>query len=82
MDESHEEHIERLIRVESAVQHVDECVDDMKKKLFGNGQPGVLQLMDTRITAIEKWMWRSIGLIAAGVGTVNFIMMVMQYLKK
>jgi hypothetical protein len=78
LSDEHSENIARLVRIEQAALHLDECLDDLKKKLFGNGQPGVLQLLDKRISAIEKWMWRCIGIISAGMGLIYFGLTVYQ----
>jgi hypothetical protein len=61
LDEKHNGNIERLVRIEANQKHFDECLDDLKKKLFGNGQKGVLQLMEARISKLEKWFWRATG---------------------
>ncbi len=58
----HTENVRRFTQIEGSLSHLDECMDDLKKKLFGgNGQEGVLNSMESRINTLEKWAWRILG---------------------
>lgn len=82
LDEKHEENITRLTRIETGHQHLDQCLDDLKKKLFGNGQPGIIQIMDNRLSNNEKWMWRAMGFMAALAFVLNFVFVIAHVLEK
>jgi hypothetical protein len=38
---------------------------ELKKRLYGNGQPGDIALIRTEISALQQFKWKSLG--AAGV---------------
>lgn len=65
IDKRHSENVAMLTTLVEATKHLDECLDDTKKELFGNGQPGALSVLETRISAVEKWMWRGVGIMWA-----------------
>jgi len=48
---------------------IEETVVDMKKRLFGNGQPGELSSVKSRLSKLENWRWWVMG-IAVGCGVV------------
>jgi len=45
---------ERLARIETKL-------DDGFGRLFGNGQPGVVEKHESRIGALERWQWHILG---------------------
>ena len=47
---------------------IEVTVLDLKKELFGNGQPGELEIIRRRVIALEKWRWW-VGGAAVGAGT-------------
>jgi uncharacterized protein involved in exopolysaccharide biosynthesis len=53
---------ERTDRERLAV--IEETVLDLKERLFGNGQPGVIEKHEIRITRLENYRW----LIGGAVG--------------
>lgn len=58
LQEKHEENIERLATLEANQMHLDECLDELKKK----------------VTSIEKWIWRTTGGMAVVITIINVIM--------
>lgn len=49
------------------------------KVIFGNGQPGRLQNVETRLGRVEKFMWSIVGalvLLSAGIGWIIAIVKV------
>lgn len=57
LQEKHEENIERLATLEANQNHLDECLDELKKK----------------VTSIEKWIWRTTGGMAVVITIINVI---------
>lgn len=57
--EQFQEMLERQVRIETIVTEMDH-------KLFGNGQPGVLKLLDDRVKDLEGWKKWVVGLAAGG----------------
>jgi len=51
---------ERLAAIEAIVLR-------MEQRLLGNGQPGVIDKLERRVTRLESWFWRAAGAIALGV---------------
>jgi hypothetical protein len=45
---------------------IERVVLDMEKRLFGNGQPGVIDQLNKRVLSLENFRWWVLGL---GVGT-------------
>ncbi len=50
-----------MARLEANVESVCNNVDDMKHRLFGNGQPGELTDIKTRLSILEKFRYILIG---------------------
>lgn len=56
------EHVSLLASLAQNVRDLNEKVDRMDTKLFGNGQPGHIQRLDTRISgmrdafSIKQWL--------------------------
>jgi hypothetical protein len=48
-------------------------VRDLKHRLFGNGQPGAIGLLNIRMTQLESFKWKAIG---AG-GVMGALMMLL-----
>lgn len=71
----------RFSAIENSVKHLDDTFDEMHKKLFGNHRPGVIQLMENRISELEKWFWRVTGAIAAITAAVNIVMYIGNYMR-
>lgn len=42
-------------------------LDSLERRLFGNGQPGVIRDMSTRLHRLEKFRWVAMGVIVLGV---------------
>lgn len=51
---------ERLARIET-------MVEEIYHRLFGNGQPGELDRLNSRVGKLENWRWWVMG-IAVGAG--------------
>lgn len=77
VEERHTENLLRFNQIESNQTHLDECLDDLKKKLFGNGRPGVVQLQDERISSLEKNFYRSLGAIGAATFIINIVLILL-----
>ena len=52
-----EEILDRLARIEMAVQHLE-------VRLFGDGQPGTLSRLHDRVYRLERYLWMSLGAVA------------------
>lgn len=48
-------------------------VESRMKDLFGNGQPGLMEKMDQRITILENFRWKAIGAMALIVFLTNVL---------
>jgi anti-sigma-K factor RskA len=59
--------VDRLAALESSVHVLTEVVSRVEHRLFGNGQPGELSALKSRITKLENWRWYVCG-IAVGLG--------------
>ena len=57
LQEKHAENIERLTALETNQKHLDECLDEVKKK----------------VSSIEKWIWRTTGGMAIVLVIINTI---------
>jgi hypothetical protein len=57
LQQKHEENIERLTKLETNQQHLDECLDSLKRK----------------VSSLEKWIWRTTGGMAVVLVIVNLI---------
>ena len=64
----------RLIAIDKDVTHLDDRVQSISRKLFGNGQPGVLQTMERRIGELEKIVWRVSGALALLTLAINLLL--------
>ena len=42
---------------------IEEVVLRLEERLFGDGQPGELALLKTRVRKLEAWFWRAAGAI-------------------
>lgn len=49
------------LSVEARLLLVERILMRIEERLFGNGQPGELSLMKSRLTALEEFRWKSIG---------------------
>lgn len=49
----------------SRVAVTEDVVDKMEKRLFGNGQPGILSDLDKRLKHLEKRENRLMGFVSA-----------------
>lgn len=47
-------------------------LDDIKHRLFGNGQPGELSTLDGRVGKLEEDKWRLMGVGALIMGILQF----------
>jgi hypothetical protein len=48
--------LERLVRTETLLL-------DIHRRLFGNGQPGEIEVIKQRLSVLEKWLWRITGFL-------------------
>ncbi len=55
---------ERLAVIESVVLRLE-------ARLFGNGQPGELQMLKDRVTRLEAWIWRAAGAICVAISLIQ-----------
>ena len=46
---------------------IEEIVLRMEQRLFGNGQPGDLENLQSRVRRLESWFWRAAGAVALAV---------------
>ena len=46
---------------------IEEIVLRMEQRLFGNGQPGDLENLHSRVRRLESWFWRAAGAAALAV---------------
>jgi hypothetical protein len=51
---------ERLAAIEAIVLR-------MEQRLLGNGQPGIIDKLERRVTRLESWFWRAAGAIGLAV---------------
>jgi hypothetical protein len=51
--------------IEERLAVIEEVVLRLEERLLGNGQPGELEILKTRVSRLEAWFWRGAG--AAGV---------------
>jgi hypothetical protein len=63
---------ERLAVISERSAVIESTLLDVKRQLFGNGQPGQIQLLHSRVSTVDKrvdllenWKWWVVG---AGVG--------------
>lgn len=54
---------ERLVRVET-------MLTDTHRRLFGNGQPGEVDVLKERVATLERWMWR----VGGALGVLTFLL--------
>jgi hypothetical protein len=43
---------------------IEDAVVDIRHRLFGNGQPGILDKHDQRLDRLESYLWRGLGIMA------------------
>lgn len=53
--------------IESRLTKIETMLDELKHSLMGNGQPGVLAAMETRIKGLEEFRWKAVGGLGAAV---------------
>ncbi len=53
------QHLDR--RFEKMEENFKESLGEFDRRLFGNGQPGELDKIKTRLTTLERFMWLGIG---------------------
>jgi len=51
-----------------------EEVRDLKHRLFGNGQPGEIGSLKSRITELEKFKWKAIGAATVVIAVLSFLL--------
>ena len=70
-----------LASIMSSIAHSDECIDDMKRKLFGpEGNTGVIGIMQGQISVLEKTIYRAIGALAALLTLLNVVAVLQRFL--
>ena len=58
---------ERLSRIEGKVEGISGSLENLDRRLFGNGQPGEIGSLKVRTSSLENWKWLLfIGLISGG----------------
>lgn len=73
IEKLHSENVERLVRIEAGNEHLDKCLDELKRRLFGNGQPGELSALKKRVTALEISYWKAVGTLTCIAAIVGFL---------
>ena len=43
---------------------IEQVVTRLEQRLFGNGQPGEVQIIRERVRRLEAWAWRAAGAVA------------------
>lgn len=43
------------------------------KNLVGNGQPGIIEKIHSRLTTVERWVWRATGIAVVIVLAVGWL---------
>lgn len=70
MPENSSNHSERLARIEAKLDAYREAQEsrweEIDKRLFGNGQPGIIDRFDARICKLEQFRYWLGGLIFTG----------------
>ena len=46
---------------------IEEIVLRLEERLFGNGQPGEMERLQSRVRRLESWFWRAAGAIGLAV---------------
>lgn len=64
---------ERAVRIEQDVKYLVKELDELKEKLFGNGQPGIIEKQDKRISDLEKITYRALGALGLGLLIINLV---------
>ena len=74
------------IQSQLAVTH--NTVLDMHHRLFGNGQPGEIEKLNTRISStndrvgkLENWRWYLLGAVAAVSTTIGLSLAIAKFLQ-
>ena len=52
---------------------IEEIVIRLEERLFGNGQPGELERLQTRVRRLESWFWRAAGAVSLAVLLIEII---------
>lgn len=70
MPENSYNHNERLARIEAKLDASSDAQknrwEEIDKRLFGNGQPGIIDKFDARITKLEQFRYWLGGIMFAG----------------
>jgi len=69
----------RLIAIESRLTKIETVLDRLDHYLLGNGQPGELTRIHTRLDSLEEFKWRAVG--ALGVAVLLYEVIVKLILK-
>ena len=64
---------DRLVRVESIVETIGDDLQKMDHKLFGNGRPGLIAVMEARIKFLEDQRTKLFAYGSALVFIIQFI---------
>jgi hypothetical protein len=46
---------------------IEEIVVRLEERLFGNGQPGEMEHLQTRVRRLESWFWRAAGAVGLAI---------------
>ena len=52
---------------------IEEIVVRLEERLFGNGQPGELERLQSRLRRLESWFWRAAGAVGLAVVLIETI---------
>lgn len=70
MPENRNEYGERLARIEAKLDSYSDAQErrweEIDHRLFGNGQPGIVDRFDQRISKLERFRWTLGGMLTAG----------------
>lgn len=62
--ERHVENVERFVRIEETIKRIEEGLKSTLTRLFGNGQPGVIDKYAVRLTKLERMNYGILGGVA------------------
>lgn len=51
--------------IEARLSVIEEVLERIEHALFGNGQPGALSVINSRLTALEESKWKLAGALSA-----------------
>lgn len=57
----------RLSAIESRLHGIEVVMERLEHTLMGNGQPGVLAVIEGRIKVLEEFKWKAVGFLGAAV---------------